>query len=308
MPDERPLSSVAKRLAATQRVLVVEDEQDIADFLRAYFRASGYDLVHVDPDSPEEVLAAVDELEPDCVLLDLNLRGFNGAEAYDLLCQDPRHAHLPVVVVSARPDAQSLVAARGGLDAFVTKPFHVASLADLVVERIASAERLAAKAGGRQGPRLLTHEEVEARLVEEIARAAGEEAGRPTCFALARLRRLDDIALQVGDAGASYVRRELARRLPALLPAAASLGITAGGEVALLLPDTDEETAGRLLVDATDRLGTMRLPGGAEVPLAFTIGLAAFPRHAADADSLYMAADAALAEAVDRGERLVVAL
>ena len=152
MADDHRLGSVARRLAATQRVLVIEDEHDIADFLRAYFRASGYDLVHIDPDNPLAVLEALDANEPDCVLLDLNLRGFSGAEAYRLMRTEPRYALTPVIVVSARPDAQELVPARGGIDAFVTKPFNVNALAELVVERIASAERLRAASAAPTRP------------------------------------------------------------------------------------------------------------------------------------------------------------
>src|SRR3546814_18698780 len=108
MPEDHRLRSVARRLAATERVLVVEDEHDIADFLRAYFRASGYDLVQIDPDTPLQVLDALDEHKPDCVLLDLNLRGFSGAEAYRLLRTEDRYALLPVHGVRARHDARQL--------------------------------------------------------------------------------------------------------------------------------------------------------------------------------------------------------
>ena len=47
--------SLSHRLAATTRILAVEDEADIAEFLRAYFRATGYDLIHLDPESATEV-------------------------------------------------------------------------------------------------------------------------------------------------------------------------------------------------------------------------------------------------------------
>src|SRR3546814_7432326 len=90
---------------------------------------------------------ALDEHKPDCVLLDLNLRGFSGAEAYRLLRTEDRYALLPVIVVSARPDARQLMEATGGVDAFVSKPFNVNSLADLVADRIARASRLNAEAG-----------------------------------------------------------------------------------------------------------------------------------------------------------------
>ena len=295
MADDHRLGSVARRLAATQRVLVIEDEHDIADFLRAYFRASGYDLVHIDPDTPLAVLEAVDANEPDCVLLDLNLRGFSGAEAYRLLRTEPRYALTPVIVVSARPDAQDLVPARGGIDAFVTKPFNVNTLAGLVVERIASAESLRESAAADGPTGLLGHEYVEARLVDELTVAAPDQ---PAAFALVQLMTLSEILTEVGDEGAAYVARELVRRARDLLPEDAALGLTRTDELAILLPGTTASDAAKLLTFAFDSLDELHFPGGAEVPLRFAAGVAAYPEHASDADGLYMAADAALADAV----------
>src|SRR5688572_10393191 len=166
MPEDLPLGSVARRLAATEHVLVVEDEHDIADFLRAYFRASGYAFTHIDPDTPLAVLEALDEHKPDCLLLDLNLRGFSGVEAYRLLRTDDRYALLPVLVVSARPDARELLSGIGGVDAFVTKPFNVNTLADLVAERIASAARLQEGSPSDPVTGLLGQDYVEARLAD----------------------------------------------------------------------------------------------------------------------------------------------
>jgi DNA-binding response OmpR family regulator len=305
MPDDHRLGSVARRLAATQRVLVIEDEQDIADFLRAYFRASGYDLVHIDPDTPLAVLEALDANEPDCVLLDLNLRGFSGAEAYRLMRTEPRYALTPVIVVSARPDAQDLVPARGGIDAFVTKPFHVNSLAELVVERIASAAALREAAEGNDATGLLGHEYVEARLLDELTVAAPDQ---PAAFALVRLLSRDEILPLVGEEGVDYVARELVRRARDLLPDHTALGLTRTDELAVLLPGTTALEAAKQLTFAMDSLDELHFPGGADVPLRFAAGVAAYPEHASDADGLYMAADAALAEAVDQGLQVKVAL
>lgn len=306
MPEDHRLGSVARRLAATQRVMVVEDEHDIADFLRAYFRASGYDLVHIDPDNPLAVLEALDAQDPDCVLLDLNLRGFSGAEAYRLLRSDPRYALLPVIVVSARPDAEQLMSATGGVDAFVTKPFNVNTLAELVVERIASAARLRESAGGGGVTGLLGHDYVEARLVDELTIAAPDN---PTAFALVRLRSRSEIATMVGEEGSDYVARELIERAKELLPDDTALGLTRTDELAIVLPSCDAAEAAAQIRGAMDTIGTtFLLPGGAEVPLRFACGVAAYPEHAADADSLYMAADNALADAVAKDAALVVSI
>jgi PleD family two-component response regulator len=304
MREEHRLGSVARRLAATQRVLVVEDERDIADFLRAYFRASGYDIVHLDPDTPLAVLEAVDANDPDCLLLDLGLRGFSGEEAYRLLRSDLRYALLPVIVVSARHDARDVVA-RGGIDAVVAKPFDVQALAELVSERIERAARLREEAAADDTTGLLGHDYVEARLLDELTIAAPKQ---PAAFALVRLRGRSEIAALVGSEGLLYVVRELVRRARELLPDDVALGLTRHDELAVLLPACDADRAATALRAAIDGIGEVSLPGGAVVPLRFAAGVAAYPEHASDADGLYMAADAALTDAVDGDHILVVAI
>ena len=306
MAEDHRLGSVARRLAATQRVMVVEDEHDIADFLRAYFRASGYDLVHIDPDSPAEVLEALETSEPDCLLLDLNLRGFSGTEVYRLLRNDPLHALLPVIIVSARPDVHDLVPGSRGIDAFVTKPFNVNTLAELVADRIASAARVREAAAADDVTGLLGHEYVEARLFDELTVAAPDCAA---AFALVRLRSLPEITTAVGTDGSDYVAREMVARFRTMLPKETALGRTHTDEVAILLPGTKGGEAVHLLQRVLDSLGsTFALPGGAEVPLRFSVGVASYPEHAADADSLYMAADVALAESVSTDARITVSI
>ena len=305
MPEDPPLGSVARRLAATEHVLVVEDERDIADFLRAYFRASGYAFTHIDPETPLEVLDALDEHHPDCVLLDLNLRGFSGVGAYRLLRSDERYALLPVIVVSARPDARELLAGVGGVDGFVTKPFNVDTLAALVAERIASAARLREDTASDPNTGLLGQDYVEARLADEITVVAPE---RPAAFALVRLLSESEITTAVGAHGTSYVVRELVRRAREHLPPDAALGLTHSNELTILLPGCTSEEAISLLQETTRTIDRVQLPGGTDVEIRLAVGVAAYPKHAAVADELYMAADAALADAVDNCTPFAVAI
>jgi two-component system, OmpR family, response regulator len=120
-------------------VLVVEDEHDIATFLRAYFRASGTDVVHVDPNTAAEVADAVTTHSPTCVLLDLNLRGFNGLEAFrEIRATD---TFTPVIVVTADPNpATHRTALHEGVAAIVHKPFSAKELYALVVAQTEKAE------------------------------------------------------------------------------------------------------------------------------------------------------------------------
>src|SRR3954453_9426657 len=125
--------SLSTRLDPDETIIVVEDERDIATFMRAYFRASGREVIHVDPTSAAEVAEVVAESNPVCVLLDLNLRGFHGLDAYRLLRE--QGSTMPVIVVTADPDPYTKRAAlKEGVAAYVRKPFGIKELYALVEE------------------------------------------------------------------------------------------------------------------------------------------------------------------------------
>jgi len=129
--------SLSTRLEPDETIIVVEDERDIATFMRAFFRASGREVEHLDPTSAEEVADTVAERGPVCVLLDLNLRGFYGLDAYRLMRE--RGATMPVIVITADPDPRTKQEAlRDGVAAFVQKPFAVRELYALVEEILAA--------------------------------------------------------------------------------------------------------------------------------------------------------------------------
>jgi DNA-binding response OmpR family regulator len=305
MDDNDKLGPVARRLAATQRVLCVEDEPDIASFLRAYFRAAGFDLVHIDPDDVQEVVDAAVEHEPDAILLDLRLRGFSGSDAYRRLRADERFAFVPVIMVSAHAEADPQFEAPAGLDAFVAKPFNTNLLADLVRERLEVAARLA-KAGRHDELELMTQEYLDARLVDEIAISSN---GGTFSFGLLRLLSMEAVLAEVGPSGRNHLVTTLVRTARRTLPEGTVIGLTTADELAMVFPTLDISSAFAALRPVLDGLaGTFEFPGGAVVPVEVACGLAAYPDNAGDTDELFMAADAALTEAVDAGTRLHRAL
>jgi two-component system cell cycle response regulator len=308
VPDLGRPGSLAHRLSASTRILAVEDEEDIAEFLRAYFRASGYDLVHLDPASPGEILATIDSTHPDLILLDYGLRGFSGYEAYRLIRSEDRFAFLPVIVVTgdSTAKAKSMEAASGlGLDAFVPKPFNVNTLASLVAERIEAA-RLMAKAGRDENLGVMTQAYLSARLQDEISAAPKDH---PVTFGLVQLRSLGAVRKAAGQEGVVYVVRELISIARRHLPDGAVLGRTDTDELAVMVPGrsaTDIEQPLAAALAATP--AAIDLPGGATVAVDVAAGLASFPQHASSVDELYMAADAALASAVDGDRAVAVAI
>lgn len=306
MTDAGRRGSLAHRLAATTRILAVEDEADIAEFLRAYFRASGYDLVHLDPSGADDVIDAVEQDKPDVILLDVGLRGFSGLDVYRLLRSEERFAFLPVIVVTGDATARrKTLATATGLDGFVTKPFNVNTLADLVAERIDAARGLAEK-GRDETLGVMTQSYLTARLTDEIN---SRVPGHAVSFALIQLRTLGSIRRAAGTDGVAYVARQLIDVLRAHLPVATVVGRTDSDELALLVSGPNVREIEPCLAAALAAVPTnLDLPGGAAVGVEVAAGLAAFPQHAGTVDELYMAADAALADALDDHARLRVAM
>jgi len=105
---------------ATGRVLVVEDDVEIADVLRRTLRGEGHD-VRIASDG-EEALAAAAEFFPDLVVLDLGLPKIDGVEVLRRLRLDD---DVPILVLTARTELEDRVEGLDlGADDYLAKPFE----------------------------------------------------------------------------------------------------------------------------------------------------------------------------------------
>jgi DNA-binding response OmpR family regulator len=264
--------SLADRLATTTTVVVVEDEPDIAAFLGAFFRASGVGLAHVNPVSAADALEAIASHDPACVLLDINLAGFSGLDVLAEIRADARLRAVPVVVVSADSSAATVDEAhRLGVSDYVAKPFSVSELFDQVARLIE---------GPSAAPGLIARAELDDRLTRLIRKASQNE--EPMSFAL--IRAGDDSDDRVVAA------------LRAALPSDAVFGPGDDDEIAVIVPGSDARTTTGTLADVL-----------AGVFATARAGVATAPDHATTGDELYMAADAALAEAVEQDRPVLTA-
>ena len=82
------------------RILIVEDDHDIAALIAHYLEKSGYGSETV-PDGGR-ALTAARETPPDLIILDLMLPGLNGLEVCKALRYDSRTAAVPIIMVTAR--------------------------------------------------------------------------------------------------------------------------------------------------------------------------------------------------------------
>lgn len=104
------------------KILVVEDEADIAELIRFNLELAKYKVTTAG--SGEEALEKVDILKPDLILLDLMLPGLSGLEVCRRLKQDSKPQDFRIIMVTAKGEESDIVQGLElGADDYVTKPF-----------------------------------------------------------------------------------------------------------------------------------------------------------------------------------------
>jgi two-component system, OmpR family, alkaline phosphatase synthesis response regulator PhoP len=107
---------------AKEKILVVDDEEDILELVRYNLTKEGY-RVSCAP-SGEEALKETQEDTFDLILLDLMLPGLDGLDVCRQLSRDPSTAAIPVVMLTAKSDDADIVACLElGAEDYITKPF-----------------------------------------------------------------------------------------------------------------------------------------------------------------------------------------
>jgi DNA-binding response OmpR family regulator len=104
------------------RVLVVEDEADVAEMIRYNLGKEGYDVRLAA--NGTEALRQAREAKPDVILLDIMVPHLNGWEICRRLKQDRESAAIPVIMVTGRvEEGDKVLGFEMGADDYVTKPF-----------------------------------------------------------------------------------------------------------------------------------------------------------------------------------------
>ena len=105
-----------------QKILIVEDEQDIADLIGFNLQRAGFEVLKAH-DGIQAVDIALHE-RPDLIVLDLMLPGRDGYGVFRELRRDPRGANIPVIMLTARAQTEDRIQGlEAGADDYLTKPF-----------------------------------------------------------------------------------------------------------------------------------------------------------------------------------------
>jgi DNA-binding response OmpR family regulator len=111
--------------SSPKRLLVVDDEPDILEFLQIILEEEGYAVVTSDKGEYLEQLH--NGGLPHLILVDVLLSGKDGREIVKYLKSQEETKHIPVIMFSAHPSAEE-TARQAGAEDFLAKPFDIDSL------------------------------------------------------------------------------------------------------------------------------------------------------------------------------------
>ncbi|HBS28259.1 MAG TPA: DNA-binding response regulator [Phycisphaerales bacterium] len=169
------------------RVLVVEDEADIANLIQFHLAREGYQTEVVG--SGRSALNAVERQKPDLVVLDIMLPDLDGLEVCRKLKRDSQTHQIPILMVSARGEESDIVVGLElGAEDYVTKPFSPRVL-------IARVKAVLRRRGGEAGGQILLDA---GTLVIDPARHTVEMDGAPVELTLTQYRLLHFLASRPG--------------------------------------------------------------------------------------------------------------
>ncbi len=136
---------------AGERVLFVDDEEQIRKLLSTWLTRHGYEVTMAN--DGWEALKAIRTKAPDLVITDVNMPNMNGLELTRRLRADHRTARIPVIMLSARKQADDVLTGYAeGADEYIPKPVEMAVLAakvEVLIRRFATTRgSTAAKRGG----------------------------------------------------------------------------------------------------------------------------------------------------------------
>jgi two-component system, OmpR family, alkaline phosphatase synthesis response regulator PhoP len=171
-----------------EKILVVDDEEDILELMRYNLAREGYEVLAVT--TGEKALETTRSQLPDLVLLDLMLPGIDGLELCRTLGNDEKTAAIPIVMVTAKGEEADIVAGLElGAEDYITKPFSPRVL----IARIRAVLRRKGKAPPDQDSVLCVHD-----LVIHPGRHEVTQGDKPVELTFSEFRILHFLARRPG--------------------------------------------------------------------------------------------------------------
>lgn len=104
------------------QILVIDDDPDIGKMLQMLLEYKGYGVTLIQV--PQEAKEIPYNSKIDLIIMDMLLSGTNGVDLCEGFKKDIRLSHIPILMMSAHPDAKK-ACMEAGADGFIAKPFDL---------------------------------------------------------------------------------------------------------------------------------------------------------------------------------------
>lgn len=285
-----PAAVAARSGEDPYRVLIVEDDRSQALFATSVLAGAGIQAEAIA--DPDQVMARLEAIRPDLVLMDLHMPAIDGAELTNMIRSHAELSHTPIVFLTGDPDPErQFEVLEIGADDFLTKPVRPRHLIAAVENRIMRArqqhaQRVADKAGTGTG--LHTR----SRMFLRLATAIPNDTGALHVVELAGIPVLRE---KLGYAALEELLTAAARRMAALAGDHPTARLNDNTFLVHVTEDGDVEAFARHLRDGLGREQFGNGAGG--LRLRACVGSARITPEFADAGSALAAAEQALRDA-----------
>ncbi|MFZ4929023.1 response regulator [Chryseobacterium sp. Mn2064] len=116
-----------------KKILIFDDDTAILEVVTIIFEENGYEVKI--SETSHDILEKVADYQPDVILMDNWIPKIGGVEATKLLKSSEEFKHIPVIYVTANNDIVAL-AAEAQADDYVSKPFNLEDLEDMVAKHM----------------------------------------------------------------------------------------------------------------------------------------------------------------------------
>ncbi len=251
----RMMQVLEKRRAPPQRVLIIDDDRDLAAHYQLVLTVAGMQAEVLQ--QPEVVMTKIANFRPEIILLDLHMPNFTGIDLAGVIRQYDEWSGLPIVFLSSESDFDIQILAMGqGADDFLMKPISDAQLIAATRARIERARRLTSLIAKDSLTGLLKHASIKEAADLETAQA--QRNSKPVSIAMLDIDNFKLVNDTYGHAVGDNVIVSLAMLLRQRLRHSDIIGRYGGEEFAAVLPECDQADAYRLLDDIRNQFANIR--------------------------------------------------
>ncbi|MDO8750041.1 MAG: response regulator transcription factor [Dehalococcoidia bacterium] len=185
-----------------ERILVIEDEENLLEALRYNLQKEGYQVVTAA--DGEKGLALAREAKPDLLVLDIMLPKLDGLEVCRLL---RREADIPILMLTAKAEeVDRVVGLELGADDYLTKPFSMRELLARIRALLRRSRMVSEVAPAPSTPKVIKAGDIEVNLDSHVATLKG------TPLELTP-REFDLLVLLMTNKGRAFTRDQVLERL-----------------------------------------------------------------------------------------------